>query len=686
MTDTRIKRYIDEFDSIPEGRRDKTLYKMGLLLRKHFGLTGDALLYWLTYANLTKCTTPLPEADVKRIVRNVDKSDVPLGEDDNDTDSPLKRDNAETPSRQSIVIVAKTPIPVSGILEQGVSIYKGCIGNRPTNILKVGQILKAMLTGGQSREAILAIRNEPDKQKRGKMKQKLNAIAFGSKPQKVRTNEASEHNGILCVDIDDIPVDALESAKTIIAALPYVFAVVLSVSANGLFVLIAYEGTPDLKELIAVIQTDIPDYMIDTSRSDLCGLRYMTLDPDLILKNEVYPVVLTERTGSVDSTGDIILTERSANSSVKSSKPSKMKPRLKIILATDIEDNEIEWLLHNRIALGDISIIGGKGGIGKTFITTWLARLVTNGRSFNGHAVPQGCCLFMAGEGRESTFRKRLVANGAVLDLVGVAQGKEIWNEESQEYVLDPVVFKDIDAIERSIDDIEAQTGEPLRFMCFDPIGNFVPAGAKTATDAEVRKFLSPLSKLAERRNIAIILVAHTRKAAVASAQDAFLDSVAYVNAARSCWALFRDKNDSDLRICAPAKCNDAIDPKAFSFHITDGRVQIVDANLDQHADDLQAEQSNPQGRPATKRPKAEDWLRQYLADGEKPSTEIFEAAAVVNFAKRTIERAKDALGIKPRQVWDADEKTNQWFWELPADPSPPISGDLPLILPDRQN
>jgi len=130
MTDTRIKRYIDEFDSIPEGRRDKTLYKMGLLLRKHFGLTGDALLYWLTYANLTKCTTPLPEADVKRIVRSVDKSDVPLGED-NDGTVPLTnlRTAAKNPVRQYTANVAATPITVTGILENEVSYYMGCIGS-----------------------------------------------------------------------------------------------------------------------------------------------------------------------------------------------------------------------------------------------------------------------------------------------------------------------------------------------------------------------------------------------------------------------------------------------------------------------------------------------------------------------------------------------------------------------------
>ena len=337
--------------------------------------------------------------------------------------------------------------------------------------------------------------------------------------------------------------------------------------------------------------------------------------------------------------------------------------RLKITTAADIEDREIDWLLYNRIALGDISLLGGKGGIGKTFITTWLASLITNGYSFDGHKVPQGACLFMEGEGRASTFRKRLTANGAVLNLVGILEGKEIFDEETQEWVLDPIVFKDIDIIDRAITEFEERTECPIRVLCFDPIGNFT-GDAKTGTDSEVRRFMTPLQRLAERRNIAIILVAHTRKAITSAAQDSILDSVAYVNAARAVWALYRDKNDKDLRYFAPAKTNDCIEPKTFSYRIVRpyGEVQIVDTDIDKHADDFNEEQLKGTGRPPTAISKAETFLQEFLADGEKFANEIYEAAEAEGIKKRTLDTIKKELDIESFK----EHFSGQWKWKLP--------------------
>ncbi len=143
-------------------------------------------------------------------------------------------------------------------------------------------------TGGKSRNVIETIRNEPDKGKRNELKKQLPAVVFGSEPQAERNNAACKPNGILSLDLDNIPKDELESAKKTIEALSYVIAVFLSVSGNGLCALVAYEGTPDLKRLLAAMQADFP-CEIDKSGSDMSRLRFATRDPDLIVKDSVIP-------------------------------------------------------------------------------------------------------------------------------------------------------------------------------------------------------------------------------------------------------------------------------------------------------------------------------------------------------------------------------------------------------------
>jgi hypothetical protein len=162
--------------------------------------------------------------------------------------------------------------------------------------------LEAFRTGGRSKELIEGVRYEPEKGKRDELKKGLPAVVFSSEPQAERKTAACKPNGILCLDFDTIPADKLESARAEIMAVPYVAAVVQSVSGAGLFAIATYEveSTPDLKTLIATMQADF-SYEIDKSRSDKAGLRFITLDENLIVKNEVCPAVLQERTEPAES-------------------------------------------------------------------------------------------------------------------------------------------------------------------------------------------------------------------------------------------------------------------------------------------------------------------------------------------------------------------------------------------------
>jgi len=262
--DPRIRAYISKGEKIRQGNRNSDLRNLGLCLRNKFGLTCDALEATLQEVNQAKCIPPLSDGEVKQIARNVDKSRVPLG----DATGQFKETRmvAREKRIEYYASVAEEPISVSEILRKEVSTYENCCAKMPHDTYTIGGMLESFRTEETIKVLIDAIRAETDRDKRSKLKQSLPAVVFGSEPQASRNNDACTANGVLCVDFDNILPDEWGSAKAKIAAVPYVFSVGLSASGNGFFALIAYEGTPDLKTLLAAMQDDFC-YVIDKSRS-----------------------------------------------------------------------------------------------------------------------------------------------------------------------------------------------------------------------------------------------------------------------------------------------------------------------------------------------------------------------------------------------------------------------------------
>ena len=301
---SRIKNYVNAIKSIPNGGRNDSIYKIGLSLHGKFGLTGNPLEEMLHDVNQSKCIPPLPNSEVSRIAKSVDASNVPLG-DSGDTFERngqwCRKPSKPEPRIEYAISVSADSVSADALLSKEVSFYHRCQANIPNGTTTIGQFLDDC-NGGKYRELVERVRSELDEEKRKELKKELlPAITPNANPQTQRNNVACEEagrSGIVQIDLDDIPADELQSAIKAIAVHPYVLAVGLSASGTGLFVLIACEGKPDLKKLLVALQADFP-HKIDTSRSDVCGLRFATFDENLVIKSgEVFPAILTESHGN----------------------------------------------------------------------------------------------------------------------------------------------------------------------------------------------------------------------------------------------------------------------------------------------------------------------------------------------------------------------------------------------------
>lgn len=297
--ESRIRKYIAKIEQIVEGKRNSTLYKIGCRLRRLFGLRGAKLLLTLCEINSEKCNSPLDDDEVDKIAASVDRSNVPVGDPSTPrTGEQSGRIPAPKKRISYRMSVSDVPVAVAGLLSKQVSLYPHCKTNTPSGTATVALVLEMFRVGENFVQKIEKIRNEPDKEKRNALKITLPAVVIGSEPQEMRAAATCTPNGMLMVDCDNIAADKMESVRQAIMALPYVITTSLSVSGRGLCALIAYEGTLDTKQLLGTLQKDFP-CELDMSCSDISRLRIVTHDPDMKIKDEVFPAILIEQMEAV---------------------------------------------------------------------------------------------------------------------------------------------------------------------------------------------------------------------------------------------------------------------------------------------------------------------------------------------------------------------------------------------------
>jgi hypothetical protein len=198
--------------------------------------------------------------------------------------------------------------------------------------------------------------------------------------------------------------------------------------------------------------------------------------------------------------------------------------------------------------------------------------------------------------------------------------------------------------------DREIRRRPETRLVVIDPITSYL-GNIDSHRNADVRRVLAPLGKLAESHSVAILLVSHLNKGSGKAAYRV-TGSLAFSAAARATWLVIEDPDSKLRRLWVPVKLNLAPDRggMAYSIQEIDDRPVVaweaepisIDAN-----DALQAEQQSQEER--SERDEAKTVIRDLLAGGiVKPGREVIaEVRQEVGCSEKTVRRAARALGIR---------------------------------------
>ena len=330
----------------------------------------------------------------------------------------------------------------------------------------------------------------------------------------------------------------------------------------------------------------------------------------------------------------------------------------------DVEPRSVSWLWPQRIPLGRLTLLVGRPGEGKSFLTIDTAARVTTGTPWpDGRECPRGSVIIMSAEDDPAdTIRPRLDAHYADVSRVHLLSGVRRVDDDGEYERL--VTLADLDVIEDALVRLP-----DCKLVVVDPIGSFLGGRTDAHRDNEVRSVLAPIAKLAERHGPAVLVVAHRRKSSGSVADDLALGSRAFTGITRAVWHLSRDQDNKSRRLLLPGKNNLAVEGEGLAFSIIGepARVSWEREVVTMNADDaLAAENERGNQKPgpdATKRNLAVDWLRDLLQSGPMECKVVRVEAEAAGHSWRTVQRARDDLGIKPyRQGFAAP-----WLWKLPA-------------------
>jgi len=342
---------------------------------------------------------------------------------------------------------------------------------------------------------------------------------------------------------------------------------------------------------------------------------------------------------------------------------SNARRTLRIIRGSQIVMRATRWFWEEDDAkwmpLGGLTLLGGREGIGKS---TWgyrLAALLTRG-ALPGtfHGQPKAVVVVAGEDAWDQTIAPRLAAAGADLELVLRVDAVQ------PDGALDGLSLPE---------DTAALTAlchaENVGMVLLDPLLTVVSAKLDTHKDAEVRKALGPLSRLADETQTSVIGLIHVNKSQGNDLLTRLMASRAFAAVARSVLVCNKVENvdalmgASESFLFGQAKSNLG-KRAAFSYRYTiegarvgyDKQLQQdiwssrinIEAKVTGTIDDLVAEQETPK-RDAPKTSEALDWLVDFLrsagavcASAGVPSQQAKAAATTAGHTERAIRNARE--------------------------------------------
>lgn len=322
-------------------------------------------------------------------------------------------------------------------------------------------------------------------------------------------------------------------------------------------------------------------------------------------------------------------------------------------VASAIKPVSIEWMWKDFLPLGALSLLYGPEGDGKSTLTMMLAAMATRGTLPGAlKGKPAGVEIIAYEDDPGAVLVPRLVAAGADLSRVF------IHGDDAGDGML--TLPDDVPAFTAAI------TARNSKLVIVDPLPDALREGLKDNNNADVRKGIVPLHRMAQETGATVLGVTHPNKGAT-DAANKVMGSKAWRSVPRSVLLYGRDPDDlsGPTRIVAVSKANYAGKTSARvaieSVQVDDvqhpqPRATLKGASTYTDADVLLANSGTVRsdGKPKSQADAAERLLYRLLEDGggQVEADVAYAAGDAQGISAATMRRAKQAIGATGRGTW----------------------------------
>lgn len=324
-----------------------------------------------------------------------------------------------------------------------------------------------------------------------------------------------------------------------------------------------------------------------------------------------------------------------------------MKPHVDSVYVplAEFEPEKVKWYWPNYLAASVITVLDGDPGIGKSFLAMHVATQFSVGGSLprQDKLKPSKVIYATMEDDPNFTIRPRIDAMGGNPENIFVQSRFSPFDEGGMK------------ALSRAVEEVQP------RLLVIDPLYSFVGAGADIYRPNEIRQVLTEVQQIADVSSAAVLAIRHLRKMKADKAIYQGAGAIDVIGVARCGLLVAQDPNDPSLKVIAHSKHNLSERMASLTYRLSgggEGRQPRFEwaGTSGLTADDLLGAGS---GSGTNARKEAKDFLREVLADGERPAAEIQSMAEDEGFSERTLKRAKRDLGIASRLSKD------KWLWRL---------------------
>ena len=290
----------------------------------------------------------------------------------------------------------------------------------------------------------------------------------------------------------------------------------------------------------------------------------------------------------------------------------------------DVQPETVQWLWYPYIPYRKLTLLEGDPGTGKSWCGLAIATAQSLGKGLPGVDSLQASnvLIISAEDGLSDTIRPRLSAFEADISRI---------------YAIDGLFTLDKDGCETLEGYI--QQLKP-RLVIIDPLVAYLSGEVDIHKANQVRQVTAHLARLAEKHGPAIITIRHLTKGGSLKPIYRGLGSIDFTAAARSVLLAGSDSDNPQTRGIVHLKCNLAPLGEAIGYELRqDGFFWTGHSDLTA-GEILSADD----GGSALKQ--AITFLNEMLCDGPITASEISTEADSRGISKRTLNRAKEQLGI----------------------------------------